>query len=164
MSWNYTAKEQDETDASYCCSWRSRRTLAGDAQPAPAPAEIKSIAERAYNFAYPLVLMELTRKSFLEVDTENELTNIPAFPDFKYHRVVRPNADTLYTIAWMDLTRQLLAAARCRIQRSRYYLMQFLDAWTEDRSPHRASEPPGRRRDGWRSPVRTGADRCRRAH
>jgi len=116
--------------------------------PAPPPAEIKSIAERAYDFAYPLVLMEHTRKAFLEVDTENQLANIPEFPDFKYHRVVRPNADTLYSVAWIDLSRQPIVL-HLPDTKGRYYLMQFLDAWTET-SRYRANEPPGRRNNGWR--------------
>jgi hypothetical protein len=44
--------------------------------------------------------------------------------------VIRPNADTLYSSAWLDLSTEpiLLHAADTH---GRYYLMHFLDAWTE---------------------------------
>ena len=67
--------------------------------PAPSPAEIGAIAERAYTFAYPLVLMEHTRRSFLEGSTENRFSHGLKFPNHTFHRVVRPNADTLYSLA-----------------------------------------------------------------
>ena len=35
-------------------------------QAALSPAEIRMIAEKAYTFAYPLVLMELTRRNSME--------------------------------------------------------------------------------------------------
>ena len=96
---------------------------------APAPAEIKNIAERAYDFAYPLVLMEHTRRAFLENDIENRLSNLLEFPDHTFHRVVRPNADTLYSIAWINLSTQPVVL-RVPDTKGRYYLMQFMDAWT----------------------------------
>ncbi|MBZ5610963.1 MAG: DUF1254 domain-containing protein [Acidobacteriia bacterium] len=116
-------------------------------QPAPSPSEIREIASQAYTFAYPLVLMEYTRRSTLAQASQlgaastNEFTHAAAFPDDKFRRVIRPNADTLYSASWLDLSKEpvLLHVADTH---GRYYLMQFLDAWTETFSV------PGKRTTG----------------
>ena len=92
----------------------------------PGPGEIQEIAERAYIYAYPLVLLEATM-SALPV---NHLTHVAAFPDANFRLIVRPNADTLYTNAWFDVSKEpiLLHVADSR---GRFYLLQFMDAWTE---------------------------------
>src|SRR5262249_20995409 len=41
----------------------------------------------------------------------------------------RPNADTLYSSAWLDLTKEPVVMSVPDIGK-RYYLMQLLDAWT----------------------------------
>ncbi len=92
----------------------------------PGPGEIQEIAERAYIYAYPLVLLEATM-SALPV---NHLTHVAAFPDANFRLIVRPNADTLYTNAWFDVSKEpmLLHVADSG---GRFYLLQFMDAWTE---------------------------------
>jgi len=102
----------------------------------PSTQEIRSIAERAYTFAYPIVLMEYTRRSAGEGDSlggvaqPNRFTHAEAFPDASFRTVVRPNADTLYSSAWLDLSKEpdILHVPDTH---GRYYLMQFMDAWTE---------------------------------
>jgi hypothetical protein len=44
--------------------------------------------------------------------------------------VVRPNVDTLYSTAWLDLSREPVVM-NVPDMGSRYYLVQLLDAWTE---------------------------------
>lgn len=100
-------------------------TLSG--QTIPSPTEARAIAERAYTFAYPLVLMEYTRRNTVE---SNRFANLPAFPDATFHAVIRPNADTLYSSAWLDLSKEPLIL-HVPDTHDRYYLMQFMDAWTE---------------------------------
>jgi hypothetical protein len=92
----------------------------------PGPGEIQEIAERAYIYGYPLVLLEATM-SALPV---NHLTHVSAFPDANFRLIVRPNADTLYTNAWFDVSKEpmLLHIADSG---GRFYLLQFMDAWTE---------------------------------
>lgn len=119
--------------------------------PAPAqqakPQEIRAIAERAYEFAYPIVLMEYTRRAAVERGTlggtaaMNHFTNAPAFPDARFHQVIRPNADTLYSSAWLDLSKEPLVL-HLGDTHDRYYLMQFMDAWTE------TFDVPGKRTTG----------------
>ena len=90
------------------------------------PNEVKEIAERAYIYAYPLVLLEAT-ESVMPV---NYLTHIAAFPDASFRLIVRPNADTLYSTAWLDVSKEPLLL-HVPDSGGRFYLLQFMDAWTE---------------------------------
>ena len=94
---------------------------------AQTPAEIRAIAERAYIYAYPMVLMEYTRRN---APVTNQFVNAPQFPDARFRGVIRPNADTLYSSAWLDLSKEPLIL-HVPDTHDRYYLMQFMDAWTD---------------------------------
>ena len=86
-------------------------------------------AAESYVYGYPLVLMDVTQRSFIATRAaQNALFNVPVFPDSDFREVVRPNVDTLYSIAWLDLAdgpRVFEVPAT-----DRYYVMQFLDGWT----------------------------------
>ena len=98
--------------------------------PKPTPAEIRAIAERAYVYAYPLVLMAATRDTALVRTPPNAFLHAPQFPDSRFRQVIRPNADTLYSSAWIDLSKEPLIL-QVPDTHDRYYLLQFMDAWTE---------------------------------
>ncbi len=66
------------------------------------PGKIQEIAERAYIFGYPLVLLGATMAAL----PVNHLTHVSAFPDANFRLIVRPNADTLYTNAWFDVSKE----------------------------------------------------------
>jgi hypothetical protein len=88
------------------------------------------LAAQSYVFGYPLVMMDITRQHFLSSrGPENQLYQMRAFPDASFREVVRPNVDTLYTIAWLNLQQepQVLELPK---NPQRYYLMPLLDAWT----------------------------------
>jgi hypothetical protein len=91
-----------------------------------APSELRDIAERAYIYAYPLVLMEATRGAM----PVNRFTHVPQFPRPDSRQVIRPNADTLYSTAWLDLSQEPILI-RVPDSGGRFYLLQFMDAWTE---------------------------------
>ena len=65
--------------------------------------EAQTIAQEAYVYLYPLVLMDLTRKQLTNLDAKvnpmggpaNAFTNIRTFPTAEMRTVVRPNFDTL---------------------------------------------------------------------
>ena len=95
------------------------------------PADlIGDIATDAYIYAYPLILMELTRRIPTNVaDTRqfgrapmNQFMHFPAFPDATYKDVVRPNVDTLYSLMWFDVSEEPLLIS-VPDSGGRYYLL-----------------------------------------
>jgi hypothetical protein len=92
----------------------------------PTPAEVQEIAEHAYIFAYPLVLLNATMAAL----PTNRLVHVSAFPDANFRLIVRPNADTLYTNAWIDVSKEPMLL-HVPDSGGRFYLLQFMDAWTE---------------------------------
>ena len=100
-------------------------------------AETRQIATEAYIYAYPLVMMEITRRVSTNVETVkgvrapmNQFAHLRAFPDHTFREVVRPNADTLYSILWFDVSKepQILSIAGTG---GRYFMLQILDMWTD---------------------------------
>jgi hypothetical protein len=102
----------------------------------PSADEIRELASSAYTFAYPLVLMELTRRQDADrrrragLPAANQFVHARAFPDERSRLVIRPNADTLYSVAWLDLSSEPVLL-HVPDTHDRYYVMQLLDAWTE---------------------------------
>jgi hypothetical protein len=109
------------------------------------PAEI---ASEAYVFAYPLVTMEMTRRVMTNVSQPQgmsgpmgSLTKARVYPDASFHDVTAPNADTLYTMAWLDVGTEPWAVT-VPDSGGRYYLLPMLSGWTE------VFEAPGTRTSG----------------
>ena len=100
--------------------------------------QIGDVATSAYIYAYPLIIMEMTRRVSTNVsDTShfgkapmNQFGNLPAFPDAAFTDVVRPNADTLYSFIWFDVSKEPLLI-RVPDSGGRYYLLPMLDMWTD---------------------------------
>ncbi|MGB9172655.1 MAG: DUF1254 domain-containing protein [Bradyrhizobium sp.] len=100
--------------------------------------EAHAIGVDAYLYFYPLISMDVTRKQFTNVEPGKEFgkgpmnafTNIPTYPPADFKGVVRSNFDTLYSIAWLDLTKepQIISAPDTN---GRYYLLPMLDMWTD---------------------------------
>ena len=91
--------------------------------------QVKRVAA-AYVYGYPVLLMDKTRQTMLADDSAaNRFTHNQLFPDHSFRNVVRPNVDTLYSIAWLDLSRapQVLSVPDTD---GRYYVMPLMDAWT----------------------------------
>ena len=59
----------------------------------------------------------------------NQFGSMKAFPDATFTDVVSPNADTLYSSAWLDLKQEPIVLS-VPDTHGRYYLMPMLDAWT----------------------------------
>jgi hypothetical protein len=100
--------------------------------------EAHAIAVDAYLYLYPLVLMDLTRKQSTNIEAGREIakgpmntfTSLPAYPAADMKIVVRPNFDTLYSVAWLDLTKQPMIVSAPDTG-GRYYLLPMLDMWTD---------------------------------
>ena len=111
-------------------------TLAAQAQ--STEQEAYEIGVEAYTYLYPLVLMDVTRRQAVNVEAGkvigrgpmNVFTHVPIFPPADFRDVVRPNFDTLYSIAWLDLTKEPMVVATPDTQ-GRYYMLPMLDMWTD---------------------------------
>lgn len=104
--------------------------------PAISAQQARDIATEAYVFGYPLVLMDITRQVFTNVSKPgenaapvNQFGHKRMFPDPTMTAVVSPNADTLYSFAFLDLSRGPIVLSVPEMD-GRYYLMQMMDAWT----------------------------------
>jgi hypothetical protein len=60
----------------------------------------------------------------------NQFATVPAFPDDRFKAVVRPNADTLYSFLWFDVSKEPILV-HIAASGGRYYLMPTLDIWTD---------------------------------
>ncbi len=88
------------------------------------------IGAEAYLYGYPLVIMDLTRSNAgLTIGPENQLYRVRKFPDARFREVVRPNADTLYTSAFIDMSKGPWVF-ELPPNNQRYEVMPFMDAWT----------------------------------
>jgi hypothetical protein len=100
--------------------------------------EARAVAVDAYLYLYPLVTMDLTRKQSTNIEPGKEFgkgpmnmfTSIPEYPPADFKGVVRVNFDTLYSIAWLDLTKEPLVVSAPNTD-GRYYLLPMLDMWTD---------------------------------
>lgn len=117
-------------------------TPAAQAQPAAAPAlteqDAHAIGVDAYTYFYPLITMDLTRKQFTNIEPGKEFgkgpmnmfVSVPEYPPADFKGVVRSNFDTLYSIAWLDLTKEPLIVSAPDTA-GRFYLLPMLDMWTD---------------------------------
>ena len=110
--------------------------------------EAKQIAIDAYIYGYPLVTIEYTRRNITNVaKTEGthapmgQLARLREYPTPAFKAVTAPNADTLYSTAWLDLSREPYVLS-LPDEGGRYYLMPMLDAWTN------VFQVPGKRTTG----------------
>jgi hypothetical protein len=101
------------------------------------PQEAQQIAHDATVYGFPLVIMELTRQVFTAVPAPmadgapvNQFGNKKTFPDATFINVVRPNADTLYSAAWVDTAKEPIILSVPDTQ-GRYYMMPLLNYWTD---------------------------------
>lgn len=110
---------------------------APSAAAAPTEEEAHAIGVEAYLYLYSLVTMDLTRLQFTNVEEigdfkgpMNVFVNVPAYPTAEMKTVVRPNFDTLYSSAWLDLTKEPVIVS-VPDTKGRYYLLPMLDMWTD---------------------------------
>jgi hypothetical protein len=100
--------------------------------------EARDIGIDAYIYFYPLLSMDITRLQSTNIEAGKEFgkgpmntfVNVPAYPPAELKVVVRINFDTLYSIAWLDLTRgpQVVSVPDTG---GRFYLLPMLDMWTD---------------------------------
>ena len=109
--------------------------------PSPAaavtPDEARAIGVDAYIYGYPLVTMEMTRRVMTNVEKPvgtrapmGQLIRMRTYPDASFRDVTAPNADTLYTTAWFDVSKEPWVLS-VPAMGERYFLLPMLDGWTE---------------------------------
>ncbi|WP_206107750.1 DUF1254 domain-containing protein [Paludisphaera rhizosphaerae] len=134
--------------------------------------EAREIAREAYVYFYPLVTMDVTRRQGTDVEAGpspgrgpmNSFSHLRSFPDANYREVVRPNFDTLYSSAWLDLTAGPVVVSTPDTG-GRYYLLPMLDMWSDVFAvPGKRTTGTGAGRlavvpPGWRGEVPEGTER-----
>jgi hypothetical protein len=123
--------------AALLCAQGVGTTTTRAAEPITAQ-EAHAIGVDAYVYFYPLLSMDVTRKQFTNVEPGKEFgkgpmnmfVNVPEYPPADFKGVVRSNFDTLYSIAWLDLTREPLIVSAPDTA-GRFYLLPMLDMWTD---------------------------------
>jgi len=109
------------------------------AQSAPSLGAVEAvrIAVDAYIYGYPLITFDTARKQQTNVavpDAEHapmgQVIKMRSYPAVDNHCCAAPNADTLYTEVWLDVSKEPWVVGLPEIG-SRYYIMPFLDGWSE---------------------------------
>jgi hypothetical protein len=104
---------------------------------APGIAETKAIAEEGFIYGLPLVMNYAVMNEFA-VDTNggqfkapfNQIYSMHDVADYKETAVVTPNADTPYSILWLDLRAEPMVISVPAVERKRYYAVQLTDGNT----------------------------------
>ena len=111
-------------------------------------AEVRAIAIESYVYAYPLVTMEMTRRIMTNVAAPEgsrapmgNFVRMRSYPDASYRDVTAPNADTLYTTTWIDVSKEPWILSLPDMK-DRYALFPMLDGFTN------VFQVPGKRTTG----------------
>jgi hypothetical protein len=102
------------------------------------PDEATDIVREGYIYGYPLVLMDATRRQLTNYaeptgkavqGPPNQFIHLREFPDPKFKVVIRPNADTLYSSAWLDLKAEPVVLSVPAADR--YFMLPMLSMWSD---------------------------------
>lgn len=106
------------------------------------------LATDAYIYGYPLVTMEMTRRIMTNVAKPEgtrapmgHLIKLREYPNASFRDVTAPNADTLYTTAFLDVGEEPWVVSLPDLK-GRYALFPMLDGWTD------VFQVPGKRTTG----------------
>lgn len=99
--------------------------------------DAEDVATQVYIYGYPLVSMEMTRRVMTNtVEPEDshapmgQFYNMQSYPTASFRNITTPNADTLYSLAWIDLKKEPYILELPN-EGNRYYIMPLLSAWTD---------------------------------
>ena len=133
--------------ASAACASVIGPPVAARAQERISAQDADDIAEDAYLYFYPLVTMGVTRQQTNAIpgsapnSLSNKFVHMREFPPADFKLVVRSNFDTLYSTAWLDLTKGPVIVS-VPDTAGRYYVLPMLDMWTD------VFAAPGKRTSG----------------
>jgi hypothetical protein len=124
-------------------------TIPGAAAQSLSPTEAQQIAEDAYVYGYSLITTEVTRVQMSNVSKVEGFTsptglfvNVPRYPAADYRGVSAPNADTLYSVTWLDLSEPQVFSHPD--MGNRFFLFEITDLWMSDSE----ASPSARTADG----------------
>ncbi len=124
------------------------RGLPAGSSAAVSEQEAAQLGAEAYIYGYPLVTMEMTRRVLTNAAAPDgklapmgQFARLRSYPTPADKEVTAPNADTLYTLAWLDLAKEPWVLS-IPDMRDRYYLMPMLSGWTD------VFQVPGKRTTG----------------
>ena len=107
------------------------------AQTNVSPAEARAIAEDVYIYGYPLVTLEMTRRVTTNTAAPaglrapmGQFAHARTFPPITYRDIPGANADTLYSSAWLDLTKEPYVL-KIPDAEGRYFMLPMLDGWSD---------------------------------
>src|SRR5215471_393514 len=96
--------------------------------------EAVETATDAYVYGYSLVTTDVTRIQMSNVPAQaqlqapaNQFANVKRYPPADYRGVSAPNADTLYSLAWLDLAEPQVFSHPD--MGKRFYLFPMVDLW-----------------------------------
>jgi len=119
-----------------CGKPQEAKNIEADAKAVAAEAEALALGTEAYVYAYPLVTMELTRRVSTNVVAPEgskapmaQFAKLRGYPAVDDHTVTAPNADTLYTVIWLDVSREPWIVSSPDMK-GRFFLLPMLDGWT----------------------------------
>jgi hypothetical protein len=99
----------------------------------------KELVHDTYMYAYPLVMMDVTMRQAINTPDAtsiprrapiNQFAHYRTYPGADAKEVVRFNFDTLYSLAWIDSSKEPVILTLPE-SKGRYYLAPLLDMWTD---------------------------------
>jgi hypothetical protein len=113
------------------------------------PTEARQIAEDAYVYGYSLITTEVTRVQGSNLAKPDgikapmgQFGNVAKYPPADFRLVSAPNADTLYSFAWLDLSEPQVFSHPD--MGNRFHIFEVVDLWMSDSE----SSPSPRTSDG----------------
>jgi hypothetical protein len=129
--------------------------------------DLARLAVDAWLYGYPLVTMDVSRRVMTSDPDRaplNAFDHMRTFPDATFTDVVSPDADTLYSSAWLDLRAEPMVLSLPDTG-GRHYMMPMLSGWTDVFAAPGSRTTGNRAGDfaicgpGWRGDLPTGVRR-----
>ena len=124
----------------------------------------QELLEQAYLYAFPLVLLDATRKVSTNTETPNgtrapinQFIHAEKLADAASRAVVTPNVDTIYTQAFLDVGSEPMLYGVP--QTDRFFNVQVLDAWTNTAAVLEAPGLYAITRSDWHGELPEGVQR-----
>jgi len=97
--------------------------------------DLRTLSYEAFIYFYPLVTMDITRLQTINrtgpgAGPPNQFNHMRQYPTAGFRAVVRPNFDTLYSSAWLDLAHGPVVLDVADTD-DRYFMLPMIDMWTD---------------------------------